>query len=86
MAKYYSDNIELFGTCVSMSCEEVEQILDESKKANGSLIRKMIKEQLPNLYEDLSLNVYNEFESQSTRTDEYYIYVHSAIEYFLRRS
>lgn len=81
----YKDSIYLEATCTSVSIEHWNKLMERAVKANGSKIRGMIKKQLPDLYESLALNFSNPYESESQRTEEHYIYVHSAIEYFLKR-
>lgn len=58
--------------------------MEGAVKANGSKIRKMIKEQLPDLFEDLALQFHNPYESSCIRTNTHLIYVSSDIQYFLK--
>lgn len=80
----YTENIYLECCCVNVSEREWDELMKGAKKANGSKIRGMIKKQLPDLYKDLTLNFHNPYESQSQKTKTHYIYVWSAIEYFLK--
>jgi len=81
---YKTNNIELKYTCVDISLRKWEELMKGAVKANGSKIRALIKKYLPELYESLALNFYNPYEAQSKRTKEYFIYVHSGIEYFIK--
>ncbi len=76
--------IFLYASCSGITIKEHEKLMNGTTKANGSKIRKLIKKHLPDLAEDLGLNFYNPYESQSRKKDGLFIYVHSAIEYFLK--
>ena len=80
----YASDIQLECCCADISGRKWDKLMDGAVKANGFKIRGMIKEQLPELYEELSLDFYNPYEQQSQRTKTHLIYVHSAIEYFLK--
>jgi len=81
----YNDKIKLETTCVQTKTSQWNHLMRNAVKADGKKIRAMIKEQIPDLYESLGLKFYNPYESQCQRTDKHYIYVHSSIEYFLKR-
>jgi hypothetical protein len=83
--KYYTDNIELENTCVGVTESEWNELMKGATKANGAKIRQMIKKQLPALYNALSLNLWNPYESHAKKTKTHYIYVSSMTEYFLKR-
>jgi hypothetical protein len=86
MAKnHYTSQIFLECTCEGVSLQKWNSLMKEAVKANGSKIRQLIKEQIPSLYHALALNFYNPYEANCKRTKTHYIYVHSSIEYFLRR-
>lgn len=82
----YTDKIRLVSDCTSITLKQFDFLMEGAVKANGSKIRKMIKKQIPDLYESLALEFYNPYESNSKRTPTHYVYVHSGIEYFLLRS
>ena len=44
-----------------------------------------IKKHLPQLYEDLCLDYYNPYENKCGVNQDYYVLVHSAIEYFIKK-
>jgi hypothetical protein len=79
----YNEKIALECTCESISSKEWDSLMKGAKKANGSKIRRMIKEQLPELYNSLNLQFPNPYEKESKKTSTHYIYVWSAIEFFL---
>lgn len=80
----YASNIHLEYTCVGIGVKKWESLMEGAIKASGIKIRKMIKEQLPELYEELGLESYNPYESNACRTKTHLIYVWSSIEYFLK--
>ena len=82
----YTDKISLVSDCTRMTLRQFDFLMEGAVKANGSKIRRMIKQQIPDLYESLALEFYNPYESNSQRTPTHYVYVHSGIEYFLLRS
>ena len=71
-------------TCVGISEFKFEELMEDAKPYSGSKIRELIKQFLPDLYNSLSLNLYNPFEKNCYITKSHLIYCHSAIEYFLR--
>lgn len=71
-------------TCQGISMNKFNKYMENSVKANGLKIRKLIKLHLPDLFKELSLEFYNPYECQSKRTKTHFIYVHSSIEYFLK--
>ena len=85
MKHYNVSNIELECSCISISQHKWNILMEGSVKANGSIIRKLIKKFLPELYNNLALDYYNPYESQSVRTKTHYVYVHSGIEYFIKK-
>lgn len=82
--KAYTSTIELECTCVGIGIPKWNSLMEGAVKADGSKIRRMIKEQLPELYKNLALNYHNPYESSCVRTNTHLIYVHSGIEYFLK--
>jgi hypothetical protein len=80
----YDSEITLEATCVGIGVRKWDSLMEGAIKANGVKIRRMIKKQLPELYRGLELEFYNPWETSAVRTNTHLIYVHSAIEYFLR--
>lgn len=78
------NQMELISTCEGININEWNNLMHGATKANGVQIRRLIKKHLPDLYEALCLNFKNPFEHQSKKKENLFIYVHSAIEYFIR--
>lgn len=81
---YNIESLTLETTCAGISIDKYDELYTGAKKANGKKIRMLIKKHLPELYNDLCLNLYNPFEKQSVRTKTHFIYLHSATDYFLK--
>ena len=75
--------LNCIATCVGISFPQWDKLMTNTKKANGAQIRKLIKEHLPELYDDLALEFYNPYENRSVKKEGLLVYVHSGIEYFL---
>lgn len=71
-------------TCVGITQTEWNKFMNKTVKANGTKIRKLIKEHLPDLYESLCLDFPNPFEHKCVKKQNLLVYVHSGIEYFLK--
>jgi hypothetical protein len=74
-------SLKLHASCTGLSKFEWDELMKGRKRANKKEINRLVKEHLPDLYNDLALdyaNPYNYF-----RTDMHLILVHSAIEYFI---
>lgn len=76
---YYETNC----TCVSL--DEWNELMKGAKKCSYKRLVNRIKNELPDLYNDLCLSFYNPFECQCKQTRTHYILVHSAIEYFIHK-
>ena len=85
MKDYYSEikHLTLVASCGDISPIKWERFMNNTKKANGSKIRKLIKKHIPSLYESLGLEFFNPYECQCRRKENLFVYVHSNIEYFL---
>lgn len=73
------DGVE--ATCVSSTIREWEEMMKNKKVANKRVIDRLVKEQLPELYENLQLKYRNPY--QYYITPKHVVLVHSAIEYFI---
>lgn len=71
-------------SCSDVTLTQHIKLMENTTKANGSLIRKHIKEHEPELYESLALDFPNPYEHQCRKKDNLFVYMHSAIEYFFR--
>ena len=78
------NNLNLIASCDSISLNKWNNLMEGTTKANGKQIRNLIKNHLPELYENLALNFYNPYEHQSKKKKGLLVYVHSGIEYFLK--
>lgn len=72
------------GSCVTMNQQILLRYMSGTSRANGALIRGFIRKYTPNLANELALNFYNPYESQSRKKNGVFIYVHSAIEYVFK--
>lgn len=80
------NHLSLIATCVSINEWKWDEYMEDTTKANGSEIRKHIKEHLPDLYIDLGLEFPNPYEHQCRKKKGLFVYVHSSVEYFLEFS
>ena len=71
--------------CVWTTIEEWQQLMKGARKASYKRLVQRIKHELPCLYKDLNLNLYNPFWMQCKQTKTHYILVSSAIEYFIHK-
>ncbi len=71
--------------CSDISLKEWEQKMKGIKPINYKWLVAKIKEHLPHLYEGLLLQYHNPYENYCGVNREYYILVHSSIEYFIRK-
>jgi hypothetical protein len=72
-------------TCVTISNDKWELLMKGSKPINYKWLVNKIKRELPSLYNDLRLDIYNPYGEQSRVTKTHYILVHSMIEYFIKK-
>ena len=72
-------------TCVTISNDKWELLMEGSKPINYKWLVNKIKRELPSLYKDLRLDIYNPYGEQSRVTKTHYILVHSMIEYFIEK-
>jgi hypothetical protein len=80
------NRIEYITDCTTMTINQWDRLMEGTTKANGSKIRKIIKEHLPLVYDKLALDFYNPYESQCVKKPGLLVYVHSGIEYFIKYS
>lgn len=67
--------------CTEISITRWNQLMKGARRANKKKLNSLVKKELPDLYEALSLNLYNPYDYYQTKT--HYILVHSTIEYFI---
>ena len=73
--------LELDCTCVGIGTGKWDELMQGATHANHAQIDNLVKLHLPELYEELMLNLYNPYNYFKTET--HLILVHSSIEYFL---
>jgi hypothetical protein len=72
-------------TCASINICKWEQLMKGARKMSYKKLIKLIKENIPALFKDLALDLYNPWNDSTKQTDTHYILVHSAIEYFISK-
>lgn len=77
--------MELECTCSEMTLEEWERKMKGSRPVNYKWLLSKIRKHLPKLYEALCLDYYNPWENECRVNKQYYILVHSATEYFIKK-
>lgn len=75
-------SLELDCTCVGISGIVWDKLMRGATRANNKKIDQLVKQHLPDLYEDLALDSYNPYNYY--KTDTHLILVHSSIEYFIK--
>ena len=75
------DALWLEATCSGINLAQWNRWMDGATRADHRQIDSLVRKHLPNLYEELSLNLWNPYHYYKTR--RHLILVHSAIEYFL---
>ena len=76
------ETLELECTCMGIGINRWNELMNGDTRADSRKINRLVKIHLPDLYEYLSLNMYNPYFYHKTRT--HLILVHSGIEYFLK--
>ena len=74
--------IQYLGCCSNIEIKEWESLMEGTKKANGRVIRDLIKKQHPEFDDVLCFNYRNPYIYQCRKKEGLLVYVHSAIEYF----
>lgn len=69
--------------CADISIGKWEILMKNARRMNKKILNKLVKQNLPELYNALSLDLFNPYNYFQTPT--HYILVHSAIEYFIRK-
>lgn len=72
-------------SCSDISLVEWNKKMKGIKPINYKWLVAKIKKHLPHLYESLMLKYHNPYENYCGVNQEYYILVHSATEYFIRK-
>lgn len=77
--------MHLENTCADVNENKWEQLMANAKPYKYSTLVNKIKKDIPILYKDLDLKMYNPYHEHAQQTKTHYILVHSAIEYFIRK-
>ena len=72
-------------TCIGIGLDKWNSLMKGARKASYNRLVHRIKKELPELYADLCLELYNPFSEQCKQTRTHYILVSSAIEYFIHK-
>ena len=75
------DGLWLEATCSGINLAQWERWMAGATRADQRLVNRLVRKHLPELYEDLRLDLRNPYHYFKTR--RHLILVHSAIEYFL---
>ncbi len=78
-AMYYETN------CTSCNIDKWNELMRGARKCSYKRLVARIKKELPELYNELSLNFYNPWAESCQQTKTHYILVHSATEYFIHK-
>ena len=70
-------------TCQDITKQEWDKLMKGRRPMSYKCLKRRIKRSLPHLYDELSLDYYNPYESATYRTKTHYILTHSSIEYFI---
>lgn len=73
--------ISLECTCADINIGEWNRLMKGARRTDKKKLNALVKKEMPELYNALSLNLYNPYHYYQTKT--HFVLVHSAIEYFL---
>lgn len=77
------NSMQCVAACTGITIDEWNKYMEGTTKANGAIIRSLIKKHLPDLYENLALDYRNPYEGSARKKTGLLVYVHSSIEYFI---
>lgn len=69
--------------CEDISFDKWKQLMKGARKCSYKRLVKKIKENIPELYNRLVLDIPNPYAESCRQTKTHYILVHSMIEYFI---
>lgn len=69
--------------CEDVTFDKWKQLMKGARKCSYKRLVKKIKENIPELYNQLVLDVPNPYAGSCRQTKTHYILVHSMIEYFI---
>ena len=71
--------------CADLSLDQWKERMKGIKPISYKWLVAKVKKHLPQLYESLMLDVYNPYQEKCGVNRDYYVLVHSAIEYFIKK-
>ena len=71
--------------CTQISVDKWNELMKGARKCSYKKLVARIKDELPNLYRSLQLQVPNPYADMCRQTKTHYILVHSFIEHFIRK-
>lgn len=71
--------------CTDISLSEWKKKMKGLKPISYKKLVELIKKNVPQLYEELALDYPNPYQNQCGENQDYYVLVHSAIEYFIKK-
>lgn len=74
--------MKFIGTCYTFSARHVDSLMKGAYKVSYSRLVARVKREYPDLYEEMALNLRNDFEDECCQTRTHYILVWSGINYF----
>ncbi len=77
--------MELECTCMTISADEWAQKMKDARPISYKWLVGKIRKNMPELYDALALQFPNPYDQNCAVNRDYYILVHSAIEYFIRK-
>ena len=77
--------MQFIGTCADLNLPTWERLMKGARRFSYKTLCQMIREQFPEMYESLALNLFNPWSTSTKHTATHYILVHSATEYFFRK-
>jgi hypothetical protein len=70
-------------TCCDINQSKWDRLMKGATRTDKVKLNRLIKHEMPELYEALFLNLYNPYNYYKTKT--HWVLVHSAIEYFIKK-
>lgn len=72
-------------TCENITIDKWNQLMKGAKPLSYKWLVAKIKKELPDVYTDLQLNLFNPYWKQCYTTKTHYVLTHSSIEYFFNK-
>lgn len=72
-------------TCADIPKKKWEEYMKGARHTDYESLVSKIKKELPDLYEELHLDLFNPYHKDTYETDTHYILTHSTTEYFIKK-